>query len=134
MGAASRRKGATAELEIIGSLQLAINDTVPASGIVLQRNLVQTREGGYDVIGVPWLALEVKRHETLSLGVWWQQALSQACGRVPVLAYRQNRTPWRVRMLLDAYGRDIIADLSIHDFLSVFRGMLTDPRYGVKTT
>lgn len=131
MGAMQRTKGAVGEREFASVLQEEVDKFT--RGITMRRNLEQTQCGGFDIVGLPWLALEVKRQETLHLGQWWQQCLAQAGGRVPVLAYRQNRMPWRVRMLLDAYGQDIVAELSIYDFLVVFRGMLADPRYGVRT-
>ena len=60
------------------------------------RNLDQVREGGADIMDIPGLAIEVKRQEVLSVNVWWKQAVKQAVdtGRMPVLAYRQNRKPW----------------------------------------
>jgi hypothetical protein len=68
--------------------------------VELTRNLTQTREGGYDVVGLDWLALEVKRHENLQVSQWWKQTLRQARpDQVPMLMYRQNRTPWRFRVL-----------------------------------
>ena len=35
-------------------------------GLELSRNLDQTRDGGYDLIGLPGIALEVKRCERLN--------------------------------------------------------------------
>ena len=66
-------------------------------GLELSRNLDQTRDGGYDLIGIPGIALEVKRCEKLAINQWWQQALRQAenAGKTPVLAYRQSRKPWQ---------------------------------------
>ena len=65
----------------------------------LSRNLVQTREGGYDLNGVPGLAIEVKRVEAPDLNSWWRQAVKQAGAElVPFLAYRPNRKPWRFKV------------------------------------
>jgi hypothetical protein len=53
----------------------------------------------YDIDGLPWLALEVKRVENQSgIGAWWRQVTdAQKPGQVPVLLYRQNNRPWMVR-------------------------------------
>lgn len=65
----------------------------------LKRNLMQSMEGGYDLVGLPFIALEVKRQEQYNLPSWWEQTLRQ-CGshQTPVLWYRRNRVAWRVRM------------------------------------
>ncbi len=51
--------------------------------------------------------------------------------RHPVLVWRQNRQPWRVRCVLDvciggsnAETRPIVSDVSLDDYLDVFRGLL----------
>lgn len=65
----------------------------------LKRNVEQSRSGGADLVGVDWLALEVKRHETLAVAQWWRQAERQAGpGQLPVLMYRQSRKPWSFRV------------------------------------
>lgn len=61
----------------------------------------QSKGGGYDLCGVPWLAVEVKRVETMALPAWWRQCKGQARpGQIPFLAWRQNRKPWQFRVLL----------------------------------
>jgi len=93
----ARNKGASAEREVIKLLEPLVRDFGEGK---LFRNLEQTRSGGHDIIGLDWLALEVKRQETLSLDAWWQQTVQQAGeSRVPVLIYRQSRQPWRVVMI-----------------------------------
>lgn len=50
--------------------------------------------------------------------------------RHPVLIWRQNRQPWRVRCVLDvcigcdAETRPIVSDVSLDDYLNVFRALL----------
>ena len=65
-----------------------------------QRNLQQSIAGGCDLAGLPGIAVEVKRCETLQVAAWWRQAVSQASrldgNPLPVLLYRQSRQPWRV--------------------------------------
>jgi hypothetical protein len=100
----SRTKGHQAEREIVNRLQ----DIVDMVGIELgmevipevRRNLEQTRNGGHDILGVPGLAVEVKRHETLYLSKWWEQTRLQAekVRMIPVLMYRRNHQDWKVIM------------------------------------
>lgn len=90
-GAGVRNKGARGERELAKLLGEAM-------GADLTRNLNQWREGGPDLLSaaLPWLALEVKRCETVTLGAWWRQATAQATpGQIPALAYRQSRRPWQ---------------------------------------
>lgn len=127
-----RNKGAAAEREFVNILQQEVDVSLaPGHGLKFMRNLEQVRGGGFDIVGLSWLALEIKRQENLALNAWWEQCERQAEGRVPVLAYRQNNRPWRVRMPINIYTNRTLVDLSLDDFLSVFRSMLADPEYGV---
>lgn len=88
----SRRKGADGERELARVLADHL-------GIEVTRNLLQVRQGGHDLVGLP-VALEVKRYATASPAMverWWNQAAQQATGTglVPALAYRVDRQPWR---------------------------------------
>lgn len=90
----ARNKGQEGEREMIRLLS-----EVCGSEVELKRNLNQTREGGHDIVGMDWLAIEVKRQETLNIEDWWRQTLTQAgAERIPVLVYRQNRKQWHVVM------------------------------------
>jgi len=62
----------------------------------LKRNLLQTREGGADVTGCQPFQIEIKRCEKLEKEKWWGQ-VNRACnhGDIPIVAYRQNKQPWR---------------------------------------
>tara|TARA_R110002020_G_scaffold94585_5_gene227431 strand:- start:43 stop:447 length:405 start_codon:yes stop_codon:yes gene_type:complete len=93
MGKMQRSKGAAGEREAAAILHQQFQDILPNR---LHRNLDQTRDGGYDLKGLPFVALEVKRCETLALPKWWEQTLAQAksVDAVPVLMYRQSRKPW----------------------------------------
>lgn len=95
MGSSQRDKGARGERELAKELYDRL-------GIELKRNLEQRRNGGYDLIGLPF-AIEVKRHEELRIKEWWIQAAHQAIDAceaaggqyiIPVLAWRQSRKPW----------------------------------------
>ena len=111
-----RIKGQTGEREAIRLVQTWADAVCAAAGkptVVLSRNLVQSREGGRDVVGIDWLALEIKRHEKLAVSTWWRQATRQAGpGQTAVLMYRQNRTPWRFRVALDAAHPGMYAEPS----------------------
>jgi hypothetical protein len=90
MSRASRQKGQRGEREICHLLADKL-------GGEYKRNLSQTQDGGYDVLGLEGFAVEVKFQETLSIERWWKQTVEQAGkDRVPVLFFRKSRTPWRV--------------------------------------
>ena len=67
-----------------------------------QRNLDQVRSGGADVI-VPPFVFEVKRRESVDEYAFWNQVVIAADEYMeehgwrpePIVAYRQNRQPWR---------------------------------------
>ena len=102
----AKSKGQRGEREVIQILQPIIDkvfedadelnaDNIPA----LQRNVDQVRGGGYDIVGIDFLALEVKCVETLALDKWFEQTKSQAGkDQHPVLLYKQKRKGWRVVM------------------------------------
>lgn len=105
MGKSERRKGAEGERELASILSGEL-------GIELKRNLDQTRDGGYDLQGL-CLAIEVKRREKEDLSGWWRDAVHKAGGRIPVLAYRRSRQPWRFVVPLEAvmYGHHFVHNL-----------------------
>ena len=116
----SRDKGASAEREVIAIIQPVVDTACKFIGKPapkLQRNLEQTRSGGCDIVGLKWLAIEVKRQERLSITKWWDQAVSQAFTAEPVLIYRQSRQPWRVRCLVRLGAECVPATVSINDWL-----------------
>jgi Holliday junction resolvase len=134
----SRAKGAGAERELAG----LIFDQL---GVRLIRNLEQARGGGHDLVLHPdeagpaaealdRFAIECKRYQRItqaSLVNFWQQATEQAAqvGRIPALAYRENRQPWKVMIPLAAMqpalcanpGIDWTGTLSIPGFCHVVR-------------
>lgn len=97
MGKMQRSKGQVGEREVAKKFKDDL-------GIDAKRNLQQTQNGGYDLAGIPFFAVEVKRHETLSIGTWWKQALKQGetMQRMPLLIYRRNREQWWCVMTLDS--------------------------------
>jgi hypothetical protein len=98
----SRTKGAAAEREVFALISDAL-------GIKVERNLVQTRDGGYHTAVGGW-AIEVKRQEILHLPDWWRQCCEQAKNAhfKPMLIYRKSRQPWMARVLtkdlVETYG------------------------------
>ncbi len=101
-GRGSKNKGANAEREVAKLFQPIMDKVYKEFGMMapeMKRNLEQTRGGGYDLVGLDWLALEVKRCETLQLNKWWEQTLRQATvHQEPVLIYRQNNQKWKIVM------------------------------------
>lgn len=129
-GRMSRNKGKNGEREVITLLQPVVTEIYQSCGLerpILQRNHMQVDLGGYDIVGLPWLAMEVKRHETLQVYQWWQQTLASAKPhQEPILIYRQNKQNWKVRM----YGNipcgsqrltHVPVTISFEDFLVWFR-------------
>lgn len=120
-------KGSAGEREAIKVLQPHLD----RFGISLQRNLDQTRDGGYDLKGIPGMALEIKRQEKLLLPQWWKQSVDQADdGEIPVLMYRQNHKKWKVCLplwlLTSNPSLKEYVELSIDGFISFLEEHLTD--------
>lgn len=98
----------------------------------LFRNQNQSFEGGYDIDGLAWMALEIKRCETLNLNKWWEQTMRQeGAGQTGVLMYRQSRKPWRIQMMgrivYDNQSMEYVntrVDITLEDFLSWFKSRL----------
>lgn len=129
-GKMSRDKGQRGERQVIKLLKPIVDRVYLAYGIdppLLQRNLLQSDRGGFDVYGLDWMALEVKWQETYAVPMWWRQTLDQCGeGQIPVLFYRRSRVPWSVRVLADVSagrvegGAFFPVDMRVHDFLKYF--------------
>jgi hypothetical protein len=128
MGLNARSKGQRGEREIVDMLQ-PIVDKVYGTGStskLLQRNAQQSSVGGHDIVGLDWIALEVKRVETSFQNAWWEQCKRQALvvKAEPVLIYRQSRQPWKVRMYghLPVGSRNVkcVVDIDLPAFLLWF--------------
>ncbi len=102
IGAGARGKGGSGEREvkiilrsILAPVYLHHKEPLPD----IERNLEQSRGGGYDLTGLEWLAIEVKRQERSNLAAWWKQTLAQAKeNQIPLLLHRANYQPWRARL------------------------------------
>jgi hypothetical protein len=102
-GINGRSKGASGEREFAKWLE-----SVLGLSWTPQRNLEQVRSGGADIIDIFPFIFEVKRCESLSLKDWWVQVVN-ACSKpdeIPVVAYRQNRQPWRFLISAKNIGLD----------------------------
>ena len=133
-GLASRNKGKRGEREVVKLLQPIVDRVFEERGLeppVMFRNQNQSFQGGYDIDGIDWLALEVKRQEQLNINGWWKQTLSQANPeQVPVLIYKQNHKPWKVIMFgyLDCGTKRVKArmEMNLDTFLLYFETKMCD--------
>lgn len=98
----------------------------------IQRNQIQTAIGGSDLINCYGLSVEVKRQETLSVGAWWKQCQESALkdNAIPVLCYRQNKKPWRVRTytmlpLPEGHQMQIVSEMDWDTFRTWFKQWVT---------
>lgn len=58
--------------------------------------------GDADVVGLPYIHLEIKRVEKLNIDDALQQSIRDAGNaEIPVVMHRKNRTEWKVTMLFD---------------------------------
>jgi len=124
----SRTKGAAAERELFKIISTSI-------GIPVERNLIQTREGGADTSVGEW-AIEVKRQEVLSITAWWAQAVEQSLrvNQKPMLIYRRSRQPWKVIIyaedLVVFYGGTVISEELVEVSLQMGIQILKDSHEG----
>jgi len=108
----SRAKGANGEREFAKLIDAML-------GVRLERNLQQTRDGGHDLHAVELttgpavvlskFAIEVKRWAGISAAMvrpmWWQAVeQAHAVQKIPLLAYRGDRGPWRIVLPMAVLG------------------------------
>jgi hypothetical protein len=99
MSVNARAKGARGEREFAAMVYDHL-------GIRLQRNLEQTRCGGFDLLGMHGWAIEVKNTVDTSpaaLRRHWKQTVRQAEGTRPMLAVKVPRNGWDVIIRDDDY-------------------------------
>lgn len=105
-GASANKKGKAAEREVIGLIQPILDELghiYDVTPFKLTRNLNQARDGGSDILGLPWFSIEVKRHEHPQIAKWWKQTVEAATnGEIPVLIYRKSHCMWKVQWEIDA--------------------------------
>lgn len=98
----SRNKGAAFEREVAN----LIRDSL---GYECKRNLMQTAEGGHDLIGIPGWAIECKRYKETKrndLVRFWNQTWEQSLrvNAKPMLVVKEDRKPIDVYMQWDGAG------------------------------
>lgn len=130
MGINVVNKGKEGEREVVKLLQPMVNEVYASIGQEppqMLRNQMQSAVGGFDLEGLNWLAVEVKRRETLEFNSWWNQVLKAAgTTREPIVIFRQNRCKWRVLMWTYVWtgGQNHIkirAEVSYDDFCEWFK-------------
>ncbi|AIM40598.1 hypothetical protein [Vibrio phage VpKK5] len=139
-----QNKGKRGEREIAKILSDAIDEIgqeLRSAGVEVdlpqvERNLSQSRSGGFDLAGISWLAPEVKRQEQLNINAWWKQTMKQATesDREPVLFFKQNRKPWRVMTLVflklpDGKRVKVRGEISLADWLFYFKEQIKRRAY-----
>lgn len=142
----ARSKGQRGEREVIDLLQPHVNEVSQYNQLeppLLQRNTLQSHQGGFDIVGLPGFALEVKRVETEQPGQvakWWEQAKRQAGSDLePVLFYRVNKKPWKVRVfsrldLGDGRKYKIPSDIKVEHFIFWMKSRLHCHQMAAKQT
>jgi hypothetical protein len=135
-GTMSQNKGKRGERAVIELLQPVLDELYGAinkSAPILQRNSLQSDQGGFDIAGLSWLAIEVKNCETFQLDKWWEEAKEQAAKQskhfhveaTPVLMYKRNHVNFRVRMsgYIPCGERKVrtVVDIAVEPFLVWFR-------------
>ncbi len=121
MGKSQQRKGASGEREFIAAMQQRMPH------LLLSRNVFEQRvKGGMDIVGLYPFAVEIKRVKGSATSdwfsqTWWNQACAQAVnGRVPLLAYRFDRKPWRVVTPYD-FRKGSPSVMTLDDFCNRYR-------------
>lgn len=64
---------------------------------------VHCRKGKLDCRGLPGLSVSIRRTERLRMDTAMAQASAEAQDKLPILAHRGNRQPWRITMDLDTF-------------------------------
>lgn len=138
-GRASSRKGAQGERDVLNAfrdIMRNVETELTEQGVAIvarsdfaTRKRIERGTSNRDIGNIPIISIEVKRNESLNVNAAWEQAVRQADGGLlPVLVYRFNREPWRVRTWgaltsYDGTGKIVayvVSEVSLVDFLSYF--------------
>ncbi|MBR2520779.1 MAG: hypothetical protein IKE62_01180 [Oscillospiraceae bacterium] len=98
MGSSQQKKGRRAEIELAGILSGYGYEVRPGKPVSFGEEA--------DIVGMPYLHIEVKRRETVDISTALRQAKqdSERFGDgYPVVFFRGNRQAWRVVMELDEW-------------------------------
>lgn len=132
-------KGAQGERDVLNAfrdIMRDVEDELKEKGLVFvarsdfaTRKRLERGTSNRDIGNIPIISIEVKRNEKLNVKGAWEQAVRQADGGLlPVLVYRYNREPWRVRTWgalthYDGSGAVVhyaVSEVSLVDFLAYF--------------
>jgi hypothetical protein len=128
--ASARSKGRNGELEILARLSNIIREEYVRRGWPIpEHGVLQTGPNGKDIVGLNWLAPEVKRHEdcrSCKIDSWWLQTKQNSKGAIPVLFWRPNNSRWTVRMFgkIELHGGGCVrapVDIDIDTFILWFQ-------------
>lgn len=111
----ARSKGKQGEYEVIDLFQPLMNEIFEEFGYVapiLRRNTAQYADGGEDIAGMIWHAVEVKRCEKADIGRWWLQTVGEAAKsyvQLPRLENTENKREFLVNKARQAtwWDRDL---------------------------
>ena len=98
MSRSQQRKGRAGEIELAELLKGYGYDVRPGEPL----NYGQEP----DLIGLPGLHIECKRHEKLRINDWMKQSVEDAekfGDGAPAVFYRRNREPWHIVMKLEDF-------------------------------
>ena len=118
MGSFAVSKGKRGEREVCDELQPVVDTVATSLGMAaprIRRNLQQSGDGGEDIIGLPWYAIEVKRCETLALDRWWQQCVTQARRKAAMASAWDDLTRGGWRRVAEATGAREAAAMAPRD-------------------
>jgi len=124
VGRMSRDKGARGEREVKDLHNTFFKEL--GLNVQMQRNSSgQADGGGYDLVGLQFLAIEVKLQEGPYQEIWWKQCLEQCSfGQTAVLWYRRNRIKWRVRMIGTVENVEMLVDITPEDYFRWLKARL----------
>jgi len=111
-----RNKGARGEREV-KDLHNSFLEEIEYEARMQRNGSGQADGGGYDLVGLPFLAIEIKLQETHYQNAWWTQCTEQCgVGQIPVLWYRRNHIKWRVRMMGTVDNVTMLVDVTPDDY------------------
>ncbi len=117
-GRSPKAKGARYELEVAKYLSERLD--LPVARSCLTQQVFDKSQGNSDLIGLPSLAPECKRVESLNIRSALRQATANAKGaEFPVVITRRNR---------EETGRSMVV-LHLDDFIPLYRAWLSQEGY-----
>jgi hypothetical protein len=120
-------KGYRGEKEVLTLLEEIVKEEYNRAGMGAPE--LARSPNGRDIRGISWIGIEVKYRESMQMDQWWTQCkVNTPAGAEPVLIWRANYQPWRVRMFgfLDSKSARVRTpvDIGVEPFLIWFRERL----------